>query len=235
MQHIRAVTLDLDDTLWAVGPVIERAEVLLWRWLNSNYPGIGERWSSEAIVRLRNNIVADYPDRSHDFRFLRKKTLAHVAVDSGYSAELVDPAFDVFDAARNAVQLYPDVIEVLDWLARHFTVIAVTNGNANLQTIGIDHYFDGIVSSVSVGVAKPAQPIFDEAVRQSGVVSGDILHVGDHPLTDVSGAQRAGLLAAWINRDGATWPDEHPPADVEIADMHELQRLLAGAVPASAT
>lgn len=229
MRSIRAITLDLDDTLWDIEPVILRAEEKLWSWLQENYPRIGSRWSSERLVELRNSIAEEFPNQTHDFRFLRKRTLAAVAVDAGYSEDLVEPAFSVFDAARNDVELYADVEDVLNWLTTRFRVVAVTNGNANLEMIGIDHHFHGIVTSVGVGHAKPAPEIFVEAVRQCGVAADDILHVGDHPLTDVTGARNAGMRTAWMNRRQDDWPQEHPQPDVTIASMSELQNLLEGA------
>ena len=229
MRSIRAITLDLDDTLWDIEPVIIRAEKKLWAWLEEHYPRMRENWSSDRLIELRNSIAEEFPDKTHDFRFLRKRTLAAVAIDAGYTEDLVEPAFSVFDTARNEVDLHHDVEEVLHWLGEHYRVVAVTNGNANLATIGIDHHFHGIVTSVGVGVAKPHPDIFVEAVRQCGVSAEEILHVGDHPETDVAGAKNAGLRTAWMNRRDYEWPEEHAHPDVTIASMSELRALLEAA------
>ena len=37
MKTIRVITLDLDDTLWDIAPVIELAEKSLWAWFEENY------------------------------------------------------------------------------------------------------------------------------------------------------------------------------------------------------
>ena len=39
---IRTITLDLDDTLWEIHPVIRRAEKRLYEWLGERYPRITE-------------------------------------------------------------------------------------------------------------------------------------------------------------------------------------------------
>jgi len=226
LQQIRAISLDLDDTLWEIGPVIRRAEAALWQWLVENYPRISEGWTPDTLTELRLQIAARNPDRAHDFRFMRKMALAHVAESSGYSSVLVEPAFAVFDAERNAVELYPDVEAALGWLARHYTLVAATNGNANLRAIGIDHYFDHVVTSVMAGAAKPAQAVFDLVSRLSGVSHAQVLHVGDHPDTDVDGARRAGMTAVWMNRAGGEWPETAFRPDAEIADFAELRALL---------
>ena len=233
MHRIRAITLDLDDTLWAIGPVIRRAEEELRDWLQEHYPAIGERFSPEAAIELRNQIVKDYWHKSHDFRFLRKKVLATMAEASGYSDALVEEAFSVFDAARNRVDLYPDVEPALTALAGRFSLIAVTNGNANLEVIGIRHLFQDVVTAVDAGVAKPARPIFDEAVRRAGVDRHETLHVGDHPELDVAGAADAGLRTAWMNRVDADWPEHLEPPDATVGTITELHDLLLAAASRS--
>lgn len=228
MSQIRAITLDLDDTLWEIGPVILRAESELWQWLCEGYPEIPRRVSSEDLLALRATIASEHPDRVHDFRFLRRQTLARVAVASGYTIDLVDAAFEVFDAARNRIDFYPDVLPVLELLAKRYRLVAVTNGNANLQKIGIRHLFHDVVTAVDAGAAKPAQPIFAEAVRRAGVRQEAILHVGDHPENDVEGARAAGLRSAWMNRTGAEWPAHLPQPELVLSSMSDLQDLLSG-------
>ena len=132
----------------------------------------------------------------------------------------------MFDAARNRVELFPEVLVELAWLKEHFQVVAITNGNANLQRIGIAHYFHEIVTSVEVGVAKPARPIFDEAINRAGVEPHESLHVGDHPESDILGAQNAGMRTAWINRTKATWPDHLQSPDVAVDSMSGVRQLL---------
>lgn len=227
MLQIRAITLDLDDTLWEIGPVIMRAESELWQWLSDNYPQIPQQVSPQDLLELRENIAGKYPDRVHDFRFLRRQTLARVAVDSGYTDELVDAAFEVFDLARNRIEFFPDVLPALESLATRYRLIAVTNGNANLQKIGIRHLFHDVVTAVDAGAAKPAEPIFMEAVRRAGVDRDSILHVGDHPENDVHGARSAGIKSAWMNRNGSEWPSHLQQPEIVLSSMSDLHDLLA--------
>ena len=227
MHRIRAITLDLDNTLWEIEPVIHKAEAALWSWLGENYPRIPEAFSARDVAVLREVTVEKYwKHKSHDFRFLRKKVLEILASDAGYSSELVDPAFQVFDDARNEVDLFPDVLPVLEHLYANFTVVAVTNGNANLKTIGIRHLFHHVVTAAGAGAAKPARRIFDVAISKAGVSPEEILHVGDHPEIDIDGGRQAGLRTAWINRTDAEWPDHLPEPDVTVATISEIPDIL---------
>lgn len=226
MQGIRAITLDLDDTLWAIEPVIVRAEQQLWQHLSENYSRIDEKFSAEDIYNIRVAVMDEFTDHWHDFRFLRKKSLERIAAAAGYGAEIVDPAFDVFDQARNDVELFADVLPQLESLSRDYKLVALTNGNANLETIGIAKYFHDFIASSDVGVSKPAKKIFEVAVAAAGCSAGEVLHVGDHPETDIEGARQAGLTTAWMNRVSAEWPEQLPSPDAEIKSMIELAELL---------
>ena len=230
MHRIRAITLDLDDTLWPIGPVITRAEGKLWSWLGEHFPKITEQYSPEEAYALRVEAMEKYWEKSHDFRFLRKTVLEHMARTVGYSDDLVDDAFDVFDQARNDVELFSDVLPTLETLKVHFSLIAVTNGNANLQTIGIRHLFHDVVTAADVGAAKPQLPIFIEAVNRAGVNAEETLHVGDHPEIDIVGAQNAGLRTAWMNPNGDGWPDHIVPPDAIVSTMAELLTILEPAI-----
>ena len=229
MKGIRTITLDLDDTLWPIYPVIMRAEQALYGWLADHYPRITARYSQRDLLQLRLDVVEEFPDKSHDFTFMRRKVLARIAEAVDYSADYVDDAMDVFLAHRNDVEMFPEVRPALEQLGRRYKVVAVTNGNASLERIGIRELFDGVVSASSAGAAKPHQQIFDVAVELGGAEPHETLHVGDPPEGDVDGASRAGLRTAWVNRNGAEWPDDLQRPDVIVRDMGELLRFLGGA------
>jgi putative hydrolase of the HAD superfamily len=230
LHQIRAITLDLDDTLWAIGPVIKRAEGKLWSWLGENFPRIPETYTPDDAYALREEVMETHWEQSHDFRFMRKTVLGRMAETVGYSPDLVDAAFEVFDRARNEVELYSDVLPALETLAEHFSLVAVTNGNANLRIIGIRHLFHDVVTAVDVGAAKPSRPIFDAAVSRAGVAARETLHVGDHPEIDIAGAQEAGLRTAWINRNDDGWPGHVAPPDAIVSTIAELLIVLEPAM-----
>lgn len=226
MRDIRTITLDLDDTLWAIQPVIERAERELYAWLRDNYPRITRMHTQEELRELREKIVFECPGKSHDLAHLRRAVLGRLGVAAGYGAELVDAAMAVFNALRNNVEVFPEVRPALSSLRQNYRVIAVTNGNANLDTIGIRDLFHGVVSAASAGAAKPARQIFDVAVEAGGAQSHETLHVGDHPEVDVVGASNAGLKSVWVNRGGQDWPDHLQRPDGIVRDIGGLLTLL---------
>jgi len=226
MLAIRTITIDLDDTLWAIRPVIERAERKLYEWLSEEYPRVTELFSQDEISHLRENIIFEYPGKSHDFTFLRRAVLGRLGAAAGYGVEIVDRAMAVFSLLRNDVEVFPEVRPALTALGQSYCVIAVTNGNANLDQIGIRDLFHHVISASGVGAAKPDRQIFDAAVEAGGAAAHETLHVGDHPEVDVVGAQDAGLKSVWVNRGGHDWPDHLQDPDAIVTDIGELLSLL---------
>ncbi|HNP37920.1 MAG TPA: HAD family hydrolase [Woeseiaceae bacterium] len=229
VHDIRTITLDLDDTLWAIAPVIARAEQRLRDWYGVHYPRVPERFPQADTLDLRQQVIARHPERAHDLTFQRRELMRSMAAESGYHQFDVDAAFAVFEKARNEVSLYPDVRPVLQVLHDHYTLIAVTNGNASLDKIGIADLFDDYICARDVGAAKPARRIFAAAVEAGGASAAETLHVGDHPEIDIEGARAAGLATAWMNRAGMMWPAEFSAPTVTITDLHQLDQMLAAA------
>ncbi len=226
MRTIRAITIDLDDTLWEIHPVIHRAERLLREWLDVNYPQTTAMFSIEDTRELRREVTETHAAMSHDLTFLRRAVLARMGHAAGYGDGFVDAAMAVFDDARNSVELFPEVRPALSALRKKYVLIAVTNGNANLEKIGINDLFDAFVSARHAGAAKPSGRIFRKAVEAGGAQAGQTLHVGDHPHYDVNGAREAGLRTAWVNRNGSDWPEDLPRPDAIVRHVGELEELL---------
>jgi len=226
VNNICTITLDLDDTLWEIHPVIKRAEKRLYGWLDEHYPRITEMYQPADMFEVRKQVIAEFADRSHDLTFLRRTVLGRVGVAAGYGIDFIDEAFKVFDQVRNDVEIFPEVIPALEALGKHFRVIAVTNGNASLESIGIRHLFDDVVTAAMAGAAKPAPQVFEMAVHVGGASKEQTLHVGDHPFYDVDGARSAGLRTAWVNRNSDIWPEEFDEPEIEVAHIGELPDVL---------
>ena len=66
MNDILAITLDLDDTLWEIHPVIKRAERHLYAWLEENYPRITDLYGPSDMYEVRKQVIAEFADQSYD-------------------------------------------------------------------------------------------------------------------------------------------------------------------------
>ena len=236
---VRAITLDLDDTIWPIAPVIVRAESALGAWLREHAPRTAERFPLEAMRALRDEVAAEHPQLSHDFTRQRLIALERMLQAAGDNLALAQPAFDAFFAARCEVEHYDDSLDALDRLAARVPLAALSNGNADLHRIGLMHVFRFQLGAREHGAAKPAASIFHAACEQLGCAPGDVLHVGDDIEMDVVGAHRAGLRTCWINRidgngPGREWahaevrPDLEFPTLAALADWLDASQLRTG-------
>ena len=231
--QILALTLDLDDTLWPVLPALERADLAVDAWLQQHYPDVARAWPVAAMRELRARVAAERLDLAHDFTAQRQLTLQHAFAACGIATAPVDALWEIYFAARNSVELYPDSLPALERITARWPLASLTNGNADLQRIGIHHHFAHHICARDSGVAKPDPRIFLAAAEQLGVAPAQILHVGDDPTMDVAGARDAGLRTAWINREGQTWPAELGPApELDLRDMGALADWLEAQYPA---
>lgn len=228
--RIHAITLDLDDTLWPVWPTIERAERALRQWLGDHAPRTLTHIEADRqhSMQARQAVLAARPELAHDLGRQRLEAIRHLLRAMGDDPALAEPAFEVFYAERQRVTLFDDALPALDALAARYRLVAVSNGNADVQRVGLGRYFSAAIAAGEVGVAKPDRRIFELAAQACGVPAQQVLHVGDDARLDALGALQAGMQAAWVNRPGAPWPDEHQPhaPQAAVPDLGALCRLL---------
>ena len=225
--RIKAISLDLDDTLWPIWPAIARAELALQDWLRPQAPRTAA-WLADAEQRqaLRREVLAERPEIGHDLRTLRQEQIRRALLRHGEDTALVQPAYDVFITQRMRVDLYDDARPALAWLAARYPVVAVSNGNADVQHIGLGAFFHAGLSAQEFGVGKPDPRIFHAAAEVAGVLPHEVLHVGDDAALDVLGGLQAGLQTVWVNRTGQDWPHDTAHPHATVGDMTQLCALL---------
>src|SRR5260370_18798341 len=80
----RVISLDLDDTLWPVAPVIAAAEAALLTWLREHYPRAVLGLTVDSMRILRARVAERFPQKAHDLTFLRRQALAEMFAAAGY-------------------------------------------------------------------------------------------------------------------------------------------------------
>ncbi|HET9865301.1 MAG TPA: HAD family hydrolase [Steroidobacteraceae bacterium] len=223
---VRAICFDLDNTLWAIEPVLERADRILADWMRARYPRIPQRYTPADIRASRAALMLELPQRAHDLADMSCENLARLAESVGYERHMAQQAFAVWHAARNQCEPYADVLPGLESLKRRFRLATLSNGNANLATIGIAHHFEVSLHAAGLGCAKPDPRAYGALAQALTLEPAQILFVGDEPHADVAGPRNAGMQTAWMNRGGSAWPAELRAADHVVADFRELVTLL---------
>ena len=131
---------------------------------------------------------------------------------------------------RNAPFVYDETFQTLSELSGNYQLLLLTNGSPDLQNTKLSitpelvPFFDQIVISGDVGRGKPDPVIFDHALSCMGVQKEEVIMVGDNLMTDILGANRAGIKSVWINRHQKVRTDVIPT--YEIQHLSELFRIL---------
>lgn len=224
---VRAITLDLDDTLWPIAPVIDAAELALQQWLAPRAPGAARQLAQpERRMALRSAAIAQLPQQQHDLSAIRLGMLRLALAAAAEDAALAQPAFEVFFEARHQVRLYEDARPALAALAARFPLVAVSNGNADVYRMGLGEFFVASVSARDAGVAKPDARIFHAAAQRVGHAAQHVLHVGDDAHLDVLGALAVGMQTAWVNREAHAWTHHPLQPHATVRDMAQLCAVL---------
>lgn len=136
-----------------------------------------------------------------------------------------------YDAARRLMMrefMRPGARDVIGHLSnRGLQTGLVMNGStalqrALLQNLGLDEKVTHVVLAEAEGYSKPDTRLFNRLLELAGVPADRVLYVGDSPLTDVLGAQRAGIPVVWYRTGRRRLMPGQAAPDFTISDLREL-------------
>ena len=219
---IRVIGFDLDDTLWDVGPVIFRAEKKLNEWLSCEVPQL--LFDVVGMRGLREQVLEKNPALIKQITELRRSVIERAMllskIERHRANTLSHNAIEIFLQARNQIELFDGAETMLSALASKYTLCALTNGNADINRLGLDHIFSFAFSAEQVGAPKPAANLFTRALQHSHSEPAEMIYIGDDPVLDVDAAKKLGMHAIWMNR-GTKQPGKFE-ADEIVSNISEL-------------
>lgn len=222
LEPIALITFDLDDTLWPCMPTIMAAEQTLFDWLAGQSPELAADHDICSLRDQRMALVAQRPELAHDLTLLRKQSLQDLAEQYGLPSTLPEQGTALFRRERNRVSPYEEVPEVLRLLGQHFVLIALSNGNAQIEHTPLANCFSHVFLAEEVGAAKPDPALFLAASEASGIELSRALHVGDDPERDIQAASQLGMRTAWVNRNNNPWPARLAAPNWQLSHLDEL-------------
>lgn len=201
---IRCITFDLDDTLWAVDPVIQQANRSMFEWLGQYAPEFTRCYQLQDLTHLRQEVLKVEPGIAYSVTRIRIAQLRYGMQQAGYSeplaADLTEQAFEVFLHARQQVEFFEHAREMLVELKQKgYRLGALTNGNADIHKVGLSDLMDFQFAADDVGEMKPHPLMFQKMLHHTGLRPEQVVHIGDNPEHDIEGAAGAGLWTIWVN------------------------------------
>jgi putative hydrolase of the HAD superfamily len=249
---VKAISFDLDDTLYNNRPIMQAIEKKMVSYFTEVFarllPDISSDLLPEPTQTFNRRFWAPYRQQaikanaeiSHDvvrlrFESYRLGLLANkVAVEE--AKQQAQAALDYFIALRSDFTVPQESHDLLKSLSDKFPLVAISNGNVNTKALGIDHYFQHIYhagfqvdDSLSAGEyllrQKPAIDMFTAVCQQLGIRTEQLLHVGDCGYADIHGALNAGCQTAWLPLYGIGKKLQQLP-HIELSQVTELKNLL---------
>jgi 2-haloacid dehalogenase len=214
--------LDVNETLSDLAPLGQRfAEV-------GASPDMLSTWFA---ATLRDGISLATAGAYADFQDVARAALrSHLSGVVGLRRPVDEAAEHVLDGVATLAP-HPDVAPGLRRLrergirAATLTNASVTTAAGLLERAGLAELVERNLSVSEVGRWKPAPETYRYACATLGVAEHDAAMIAVHPW-DVDGAQRAGLLGAWLDRDGHPWPEVFTRPGVTGRSLPELADAL---------
>jgi putative hydrolase of the HAD superfamily len=213
----RAILFDLDDTLYDLRSYWRNRLRLALDMVRAGLPELDQETLLQVAIDERV-YMEQWPD------FLRRQGVADEA--------LIAATHDAFRRDWfEQMALYDDAAHTLGALRPRYRLGLITNGpaaiqRAKIERFGLASYFDALIVSGEVGVAKPDPAIFALALEQLGAWPHEALFVGDSPEHDMRGAQAAGMAFVWMNAHGEALPEGFGRPLAVIARLGELVGVL---------
>lgn len=160
---------------------------------------------------------------------LDKTALSCVTNENNYNQQHLNK-LKKMQMPKQKMLIISDVIRVLEFLKLKYRLAIVSNHYAwlmdYLTTSGLAPYFESIIISDIVGVAKPNVRIMQIVLDELALNPKSCLYIGDQPM-DVLCAKQIGMDCAWIATKDCILPKSIPyKEDYRIARLSELLNIL---------
>ena len=227
LSPVSVLSFDLDDTLYNNHPIIKSA-----LQAQADYLETLEQWPVDSMsywLKCRDNALKQDATLIDDVTRWRQAALLYAMTNLGFDKETAQQhaygAYQAFADARSQITVANDVLELLASLNKQYRLIAITNGNVEVEKFNLNGMFELVLQAGPHGKAKPHSALFDTAAAKLNIPHSEILHIGDSLDTDVQGANNAGCQSVWLNNQETQYKYKGL-ADIEISNILALRHLV---------
>ena len=140
---------------------------------------------------------------------------------------------NIFNKSAFIGEQMPGAQEFLDFLEKQGIRKAILSNSSfseeaireELRSYGIDDkIFEFVISTSEYGFRKPDKRIFELALKKFNICRDDIWYIGNSFRYDIVGAQNAGILPIWFNKQNNT--NEQSDNIIEVKSFNEVRNYL---------
>ncbi|MGB0936913.1 MAG: HAD-IA family hydrolase [Colwellia sp.] len=233
LQTFKAISFDLDDTLYSNRPVMMAIEQKMIAYFAQIMPDKASIFDHDFWSSFRLNAIEKQPKLAHDVVLSRLVSYRLGFLSVGLSEQEADhqaqKALAYFIDCRSNFTVPEASVHLLESLSKKYPLIAISNGNVDTTKLGIDKYFSavyhaGFQPDDTLFHQKPLTTMFEKGCLHLGIKPTELLHVGDCGRSDILGAHNAGCQTVWLSCYDVGQPISTLP-HVELTDITQLNLL----------
>ncbi|MDO6679376.1 HAD-IA family hydrolase [Shewanella sp. 4_MG-2023] len=206
LKPFKAISFDLDDTLYDNVSHIIKAEAEISHFMQDNFKA-PLNWGISQWRLLKSQVIAEHQELAHDTTAARYEVLRQGLLLWGYSeaqaSQGAQQGMQCFSFHRSDFKVTEEVLSCLANLGKHFPLVGITNGNVDATRIGLDDVLQFVLHPGHGVRMKPYSDLFDLSCRHLAIKPSELLHIGDHTISDVLGARKAGCQSVWLNHQAS--------------------------------
>ncbi|WP_299571939.1 HAD-IA family hydrolase [uncultured Shewanella sp.] len=231
LRPFKAISFDLDDTLYHNAPHIIKAESKLSLFMQEQF-NVPDAWGLTQWRELKAKVIAVHEELAHDTTAARYEVLRQALIQWDYSeveaSQGAQQGLECFCFHRSDFKVDLSVLKLLTDLGEHYPLVGITNGNVDARRIGLDDVLEFVVHPGHGVRMKPYSDLFDLSCQHLEIEHQDLLHIGDHPISDVLGSRAAGCQSLWLNLNpGNNQQARHILPHIEVDELQEISLLAA--------
>jgi len=223
----KTLLFDLDGTILDFSKTEEAA-------LNAAYKTVFKTKPTKNLLseyhKINSDLWKEFEKGSIDIQDLKKKRFSDLFLHFNLSD---DPEVfsDIYlSELGKGGYLLEGSMDILNYCKKNYRLAAITNGigavqRSRMKVAEIEHFFETIVISEDVGIAKPDSGIFDIVFNNMKLTQKeDILMIGDSLSSDILGGINVGIDTCWIYGNGKKIESIEPT--YSISSISKLKEIL---------
>ncbi len=234
-EAVKWVFLDLDNTLWDFDANAEEAIKELY---HRHELHLHSDFHVDQFLSLYKEVNAAYWLR-YEKGEVTKEVLRTARFTDTFNAMGVAAALqpenvwqEYLDICPIMTRMMPGALDCLTELKKKYRIALLTNGfertqQTKISVSGIGAFVDFMMTSESVGMAKPDSRFFALALETAGCSAEEAVYLGDTWHTDVEGGMGAGIVSYWYRRgqDHRDLPSNDSNFGGVVEDLMDFARL----------
>lgn len=193
-------------------------------------------WDDSEDIQEEIASALMFPDRKSfwkycDKHFFDKKQkftdfLTQLAKTRDLDKKTTDRIVELWIGSRKNTRVYPHTIPTLEKLKKRYKLVLLSNtayeeGNMALEKFNLRKYFDVIIISCEIGLAKPNPEFFKLVLNRFNVEPFEVCIIGDDYELDIIPSKKIGFKTILLDRKNKYSQTDY--VDVVISSLDEIR------------